>query len=98
MMVSAYRDRLAGVTTALDAAGVGYVRPRGSFFCMVDITPSGLDSWAFARHLLAEHGVAVVPGAAFGPSADGMARVSLAVDPDVLEAGLARLIRALRHN
>jgi aspartate aminotransferase len=98
MMVSAYRDRLAAVTTSLDAAGVGYVRPRGSFFCMIDITASGLDSWAFARQLLAEHGVAVVPGAAFGPSADGMARVSLAVDPDVLEAGIARLIRALRHS
>jgi aspartate aminotransferase len=95
-MRDAYRDRLATVAASLDAARVGWVRPRGSFFCMLDISPSGLDSWSYARRLLDEERVAVVPGKAFGPSADGMVRLSLAVDPDVLEQGVARIIRTLR--
>ena len=93
-MRDAYRERRDAVCRLLDGAGVGYVRPRGAFYLMVDVSPAGA-SWPFARRLLDEHRVAVVPGAAFGPSGDGFGRVSLCVDPDVLTEGVGRLAGAV---
>lgn len=90
-MVAAYKHRADQAVAVLDAAGVGYLRPGGSFFIMVDIRDSGLDSWAFAIALLEQRGVAVVPGAAFGPGGEGFVRVSLAASPDAIAEGLAQL-------
>jgi aspartate/methionine/tyrosine aminotransferase len=55
----------------------------------------GGDSWAFARRLLEEQEVAVVPGSAFGPSGDSYVRVSLCIEPDVLTEGVGRLAAAV---
>jgi aspartate/methionine/tyrosine aminotransferase len=93
-MRDAYRGRRDAVCAHLDAAGVGYVRPSGAFYLMVDVSPAGA-SWPFARRLLEEQHVAVVPGAAFGPSGDAFVRVSLCVDPDVLREGVERLAAAV---
>jgi aspartate/methionine/tyrosine aminotransferase len=43
--------------------------------------------------LLTEQRVAVAPGEGFGPSGEGWARISLAVDDESLELGLERLAR-----
>jgi aspartate/methionine/tyrosine aminotransferase len=41
-------------------------RPRGAYYVMVQIDPLGWDDdVAFARHLVEEVGVAVVPGSSF---------------------------------
>ena len=97
-MVGAYRSRRDAVAAQLDSLGCGYELPEGAFFIMVDIRPTGLDSWTFARRLLVERGVGVVPGAAFGNGGEGFVRVTLAAAEDVLEKGVARLgdfVRAL---
>ena len=72
-------------------AHLGFVRPRGTFYVLVNISPFGLDSYTFARRLLQEAGVAVAPGRTFGPSADGYVRVSLAPTEEEIRRGLARL-------
>jgi aspartate/methionine/tyrosine aminotransferase len=90
-MRSAYAERCDTAAAELDARGVGYVRPRGGFFLMADIADTRLDSWAFCRRLIAEEGVAVVPGAAFGPNGEGFVRISLAAAPDAVEVGTRRL-------
>ncbi len=92
-MRDAYRERRDRVGAALDENGVGYVRPRGAFYVMVDVSPSA--SLPFAKDLLEKEHVSVVPGSAFGPGGEGMVRVSLSVDPEVLMEGLARLSRTL---
>jgi aspartate/methionine/tyrosine aminotransferase len=94
-MRDAYRERRDLAAAALDAAGARYVRPRGAFYVMVDVSPAG-ESLAFATRLLREEQVAVVPGSAFGPHGEGWVRVSLCVDPAVLREGVERLARALR--
>jgi aspartate aminotransferase len=94
-MCAAYRERRDAAVALLDAAGVGYVRPRGAFYLMVDVSPAG-DALSFARRLLAEQHVSVVPGSAFGPGGEGWVRVSLCVDPETLTAGLDRLCAAVR--
>ncbi len=92
-MAAAYRERRDAAIAELDAQGVGYVRPRGSFFLMADVAPAGLPSWDFARRLLEEERVAVVPGAAFGPGGEGYVRLSLAAAPDAVREGARRVAR-----
>jgi aspartate/methionine/tyrosine aminotransferase len=91
----AYRRRRDAALAQLDAAGVGYARPGGAFYLMVDVSQAADGPDAFARRLLVEHGVAVVPGTAFGAGGLGMVRVSLAAAHDAIAVGLARLCAAL---
>jgi len=93
-MRDAYGERRNLAMAILDDVGVAYVRPRGAFYLMVDVSPAG-DSLEFAKRLLEEHHVSVVPGSAFGPGGEGWVRVSLCVDPAVLGDGLRRLGTAL---
>jgi aspartate aminotransferase len=51
----------------------------------------GLDSLTLCDRLLAEEGLALVPGAAFGD--DRCIRLSCAASPDALQDGLERLQR-----
>ena len=90
-MVDAYRERRDAAIGQLSAAGIPSVRPGGSFFLMADIGHSGLDSWSFSRELLKQTGVAVVPGAAFGPAGDRFVRISLAAAMDVVVEGTRRI-------
>jgi aspartate/methionine/tyrosine aminotransferase len=72
-------------------AGLVFVKPQGTFYTLVDISPFGLDSYTFARRLLREAKVAVAPGRTFGPSGDGYIRISLAPTAVEIREGLARL-------
>jgi aminotransferase len=57
------RERLLGI---LDEVGFVVYRPRGAYYVMVRIDPLGWDDdVAFARHLVEDVGVAVVPGSSF---------------------------------
>ena len=94
-MRAAYRRRLELATSLLDELHVPYVRPAGAFYLLVDVAAAGVDSRTFALALLDEHGVAVVPGSAFGAGAEGLVRVSLCVADDAISEGLQRLGRAL---
>jgi aspartate/methionine/tyrosine aminotransferase len=96
-MRDSYRERRDLALALLDEAGVGYVRPRGAFYLMVDTSPAGA-SMDFARRLLLEEKVATVPGSAFGPGGEGMVRVSLATARDALERGLTRLAATVRRS
>jgi aspartate/methionine/tyrosine aminotransferase len=96
VMVDAYRARRDAAIAELDAAGVPSVRPGGSFFLMADVGAAGLGSWELAGRLLHETGVAVVPGAAFGPAGDRHVRISLAVAEPVVREGSRRLGGFLR--
>jgi len=93
-MRDVYRRRRDAALARLDAAGVGYVRPGGAFYLMVDVARAGD---AFAHRLLLERRVAVVPGAAFGDAGRGFVRISLAAPDDALDAGLDRLAAALQE-
>ena len=98
-MRNAYMDRRHIAAAELERLAVAYVRPRGGFFVMADISETGLDSWTFARRLLAEENVAVVPGAAFGARGEGYVRISLAAAPENVETGtrlLAQFVDRLR--
>jgi len=96
-MRDAYHSRLDAATGLLDKASVAYVRPRGALYLFVDVSRAG-DSMTFARQLLTEDGVCVVPGSAFGPGGEGFVRASLSVGTETLLEGLGRLAARLHRD
>lgn len=68
---------------------VGYIKPQGSFYIFVNIAKTKLDSFDFAKRLLEESHVAVIPGSPFG--ANSYVRISFATSKDEIKKGLQRL-------
>jgi len=64
-------------------------KPKGAFYLFCDISRCGMDSLTFAKRLLAEKRVAVIPGGPFG--ADGFIRMSFATKVENLEKGISRI-------
>jgi aspartate/methionine/tyrosine aminotransferase len=91
-MRDAYRARRDAAVELLAAGGVGVLRPAGAFYLWVDVARSGRDSRDFAFSLIAERGVAVAPGTAFGAAGEGFVRLSMASELDVLMEGARRLV------
>lgn len=69
--------------------------PRGAFYGLVKIGDRHSSALDFARQLLIEQGVAVVPGDTFGPSTNRMIRLAFTVGEDQLGEGLRRIARAI---
>ena len=94
-MTASYRARRDVVVDLLRAGGLMINEPQGAFYIVADISSASTDSYAFARRLVAEKGVAVAPGLTFGPSGAGMVRLSLATGIDQLRTGTERLVEAV---
>lgn len=67
---------------------ITFVRPRGAFYVLVNVSKFGLTSQNFADRLLSKANVAVVPGIAFGD--DRTLRFSYATSMDVIKKGIDR--------
>jgi aspartate aminotransferase len=96
-MVDAYRDRRDLCVGLLEEAGLLISRPQGAFYIMADVSGSGLDSREFAFDLVKTKKVAIAPGTAFGNSARGAARISLASSPEDLSVGIGRMIERIEE-
>jgi aspartate/methionine/tyrosine aminotransferase len=96
-MVDAYRDRRDLCVGLLEEAGMLISRPRGAFYIMADVNRSGMVSREFAFDLVKTKQVAVAPGTAFGESARGAVRISLASSPEDLSQGIARMIERVEE-
>jgi aspartate/methionine/tyrosine aminotransferase len=79
-MAAGYARRRERVLAMLERAGFTTYPPGGAYYVMTDTTRLGWDDdVAFARHLVEEIGVAVVPGSSFYLSpADGRRQVRFA--------------------
>jgi aminotransferase len=65
-LLADYRERRDVLVPALEAAGFRVDRPGGAYYAMTDIRDlTDLDDVAFARRLIADPGVAAVPGSSF---------------------------------
>jgi aspartate/methionine/tyrosine aminotransferase len=95
------RELAAVRLLVLDAfAGVADVctvpRPDGAFYCLVRVR-TRMDPLALVERLIADHGVAAMPGSAFGLVEGCYLRVSYgALDQDTVAEGIARLATGLR--
>jgi aminotransferase len=92
-MRAEYDRRRRLIVDGLNAMGLETFEPLGAFYAFPRITSTGLDSDTFARRLLEEEHVAVVPGNAFGPSGEGHVRCCYATSYEQLEEALRRMAR-----
>ena len=81
------RDYLASRLKEIRA--LSFFLPQGAFYMFCNISKTGLDSIDFAKRLLDEEYVSVIPGAAFGM--DDHIRISFATSIEELQKGMDRL-------
>lgn len=84
-MVSEYDNRRRILIEALQRTSLPYVEPEGTFYFFIDTTELSKDSEKAAVNLLRKHGIATVPGSAFGPSGDGYVRISYTTSTKLVE-------------
>ncbi|WP_129338883.1 pyridoxal phosphate-dependent aminotransferase [Cellulomonas endophytica] len=87
-----YRHLRDVATEALAARGLPVLPADGGMYVWADVSAlSGGDVLGWCRRLVAERGVALAPGTAFGPGGEGWVRISLGAREEDLRRGLERL-------
>jgi aminotransferase len=95
-MTAAYDKRRYLVHEHLNAIdGIHCLKPEATFYAFPNISSTGLSSWDFAKYLVQEHKVAVVPGSIFGNAGEGYVRLSFAADENQLKRGIARIRKGI---
>ncbi|MEJ2640322.1 MAG: pyridoxal phosphate-dependent aminotransferase [Desulfosarcinaceae bacterium] len=95
-MVATYDQRRHLVHEGLNAIeGVSCLKPASTFYAFANISATGMTSWEFAKYLVKEHKVAVVPGSIFGRAGEGFVRLSFAASKQQLKEGIARIERGV---
>jgi aspartate aminotransferase len=84
---SARRDYLAGRIKRIK--GLDFCLPKGAFYMFCNVSKTGLDGMTFAKRLLDEEFVCLIPGTPFG--ADDYIRISFATSISELEKGMDRI-------
>jgi aminotransferase len=95
-MVQEYNRRRRFMVKRLNEIGLPCFEPKGTFFAFPSIKATEMNSEQFAKKLLLEENVAVVPGTAFGPSGEGFVRCCYATSMPNIEEALRRMERFLR--
>jgi aminotransferase len=88
-----YQRRRDLIVRRLNEAGLACHLPRGAFYAFPHVAGTGLSERDFAYGLLEAEKVAVVPGAAFGPSGQGFVRASFATGYAQLSEACDRIER-----
>ncbi|MBI4846687.1 MAG: aminotransferase class I/II-fold pyridoxal phosphate-dependent enzyme [Candidatus Omnitrophica bacterium] len=86
-----YKRRCDFMFESLNAIGLACAKPQGAFYIFPSIKKYGLKSLEFAKLLLKEHKVAVVPGVAFGKGYDDYVRMSYATNYTQLKEAIKRM-------
>ncbi|WP_458778999.1 pyridoxal phosphate-dependent aminotransferase [Arthrobacter sp. D3-16] len=87
-----YRTNRDAASAVLDAKGIPYLKADGAFYLWADLSHvSGGDVRGWVRRFLADSGVALAPGTAFGSIGEGWVRIALCGKRQELLDGLARL-------
>ncbi len=95
MMVTEYQKRRDLLVDGLNRLpGVSCQRPQGAFYAFPNIRGTGKSSGDLAN-LLLDHGVAVLPGSAFGKYGEGYLRLVFANSRENIEDALRRIHGAL---
>jgi len=90
MMRKAFKERRdEAVKLFNEVDGLSVLKPDGAFYLFVNIQEVSNDSLKFAKDLLAEKEVAVVPGVGFG--SEGYFRFSFATDLQSIRTGIKRI-------
>jgi len=92
--VATFQRRRDAAWQALVDAGFDLPRPAASMYLWVPL-PAGVESEPWARRLLLEQGVAVLPGKSLGAGGEGFFRIALTCTEDRLREAAARIAQML---
>ena len=93
-MVEVFRRRRDVLTAGIQSiAGLECTAPEATFYLMVDISGTGMNSEEFAFELLRKEHVALVPGITYGKCCDRYVRIAFTVEEDIIKEGVARIRR-----
>ncbi len=92
--VEVFRSRRDAAVDAFRAAGFACEVPRAAMYLWLRL-PDGLSDAEFAKRLLVDEGVVVMPGSSFGASGAGYFRVSFITSPERLAEAARRAGRVL---
>jgi aspartate aminotransferase len=97
MMVEQYQERRDLIVDGLNRLpGVRCQKPQGAFYVFPNIRGTGRTS-AEVANLMLDHGVAVLPGSAFGDYGEGYLRLVFANSLENISRALERMEGALRR-
>lgn len=95
-MRQAYQERRDFMVKALNEIdGIECSAPEGAFYLLPRFTQTELNSLQLANELLEQTNIAATPGIAFGRSAEGHLRFSIATAMSELERAVDRLAKAI---
>ncbi|MHC1611148.1 MAG: aminotransferase class I/II-fold pyridoxal phosphate-dependent enzyme [Candidatus Methanospirareceae archaeon] len=94
-MVSEYNRRRRLMVDGLNNLGLECFEPKGAFYTFPSIKSTGLTSEEFAKRLLLDEKVVVIPGGVFGACGEGFVRCSYAVSQYEIKEALERIERFL---
>ena len=95
-MRSEYKRRRDFIVKELNRLGLSTINPQGAFYCFSSLKKFKINSLDFAKKLLVEEKVAVVPGKAFGKEFDSYIRISYANSLDSLKDAIIRIEKFLK--
>jgi len=90
-----YKRRRNFIVKEFNRIGMATPMPTGAFYCFPSIKKFKIGSLEFAKRLLFEEKVALVPGTAFGEEYDSYVRISYATSLDNLKEAIIRIGRFL---
>ena len=90
--VATFQARRDAAWAAFRDAGFDLPRPAASMYLWVPL-PAGVESEPWARRLLLEQGVSVLPGKSLGAGGEGFFRVALTTSEDRLREGAERIAK-----
>lgn len=85
-----YQRRRDVLLAGLDALGITYRKPRGTFYVWAR-TPPGLSSEQWVSILLETAGIMTSPGTGYGPEGEGFFRMALIVPEDRMKETVRRM-------
>jgi LL-diaminopimelate aminotransferase len=91
-----FRRRRDAAVRSLRDAGLVVTVPSATMYLWIAL-PGGESSEAFARRLLRDEGVAVMPGSALGAGGEGYFRIALTVPEERLREAFARIASLLEN-
>jgi aminotransferase len=97
VMKREYNRRRNFIVTSLNEIGLECHMPQGAFYAFPSIKSLQMSSLDFAKELLEQEKVALVPGNAFGSKCSDHVRISYASSYDNLREAVARMKRYLER-
>lgn len=91
-MMNEYKARRDLLVDGLNKLpGIKCLKPGGAFYVFPNISSTGMDDVTFARRMLEEAGVSLLPGSNFGASGAGFVRLCYANSRENITEGLKRM-------